>query len=115
MVLHDLTLYAKPGQKLALSVRRERKDNDPQPNLINRFYDVQDGKIRYDDININKIKRLICEDRLVSFFKIHICLRERLWKTFVTGNWMQQMRKFIRQAELAHADGFIRECFRKVK
>lgn len=112
MVLHDLTLYAKPGQKLAF-VGSTGAGKTTITNLINRFYDVQDGKIRYDDININKIKRLICEDRLVSFFKIHICLQERLWKTFVTGNWMRQMRKFIRQQSwLMQTDSS--ECFRKV-
>ena len=56
MVLHDLTLYAKPGQKLAF-VGSTGAGKTTITNLINRFYDVQDGKIRYDDININKIKK----------------------------------------------------------
>ena len=56
MVLHDLTLYAKPGQKLAF-VGSTGAGKTTITNLINRFYDVADGKIRYDDININKIKK----------------------------------------------------------
>ena len=56
MVLHDLTLYAKPGQKLAF-VGSTGAGKTTITNLINRFYDVQDGKIRYDGININKIRK----------------------------------------------------------
>src|SRR5699024_2110035 len=56
MVLHDLTLYAKPGQKVAF-VGSTGAGKTTITNLINRFYDVQDGKIRYDGININKIKK----------------------------------------------------------
>ena len=56
MVLHNLTLYAKPGQKLAF-VGSTGAGKTTITNLINRFYDVADGKIRYDDININKIKK----------------------------------------------------------
>ena len=56
MILHDLTLYAKPGQKLAF-VGSTGAGKTTITNLINRFYDVQDGKIRYDGINVNKIKK----------------------------------------------------------
>ena len=56
MVLHNLSLYAKPGQKLAF-VGSTGAGKTTITNLINRFYDVQDGKIRYDGININKIKK----------------------------------------------------------
>ncbi len=56
MILHDLTLYAKPGQKIAF-VGATGAGKTTITNLINRFYDVQDGKIRYDGININKIKK----------------------------------------------------------
>ncbi len=55
-VLHDISLYAKPGQKLAF-VGSTGAGKTTITNLINRFYDVQDGKIRYDGININKIKK----------------------------------------------------------
>ena len=57
-VLHDITLYAKPGQKVAFVVGSNRRGKTTITNLINRFYDIQDGKIRYDGINIEKIKKL---------------------------------------------------------
>lgn len=56
MVLHDLTLFAKPGQKLAF-VGSTGAGKTTITNLINRFYDISDGKIHYDGININKIKK----------------------------------------------------------
>jgi len=55
-VLHDVTLYAKPGQKVAF-VGATGAGKTTITNLINRFYDIADGKIRYDEININKIKK----------------------------------------------------------
>ncbi len=55
-VLHDVTLYAKPGQKIAF-VGSTGAGKTTITNLINRFYDIEDGKIRYDGININKIKK----------------------------------------------------------
>ena len=55
-VLHDIKLYAKPGQKIAF-VGSTGAGKTTITNLINRFYDIQDGKIRYDGININKIKK----------------------------------------------------------
>ncbi len=55
-VLHDVTLYAKPGQKIAF-VGATGAGKTTITNLINRFYDIDDGKIRYDGININKIKK----------------------------------------------------------
>ena len=56
LVLHDITIYAEPGQKVAL-VGATGAGKTTITNLINRFYDIQDGKIRYDGININKIKK----------------------------------------------------------
>lgn len=56
IVLHDITLYAKPGQKVAF-VGATGAGKTTITNLINRFYDIADGKIRYDGININKIKK----------------------------------------------------------
>jgi ATP-binding cassette subfamily B protein len=56
MVLHNIVLHAKPGQKIAF-VGSTRAGKTTITNLINRFYDIQDGKIRYDNININKIKK----------------------------------------------------------
>ena len=55
-VLHNITLYAKPGQKIAF-VGATGAGKTTITNLINRFYDVEDGKIRYDGININKINK----------------------------------------------------------
>ena len=56
IVLHDVKLYAQPGQKIAF-VGSTGAGKTTITNLINRFYDIQDGKIRYDGININKIKK----------------------------------------------------------
>ena len=56
MILHDIELYAKPGQKIAF-VGATGAGKTTITNLINHFYDIQDGKIRYDGININKIKK----------------------------------------------------------
>ena len=56
MILHDIELYAKPGQKIAF-VGATGAGKTTITNLINRFYDIQDGKIRYDAINVNKIKK----------------------------------------------------------
>ena len=56
LVLHDVTLYAKPGQKIAF-VGSTGAGKTTITNLINRFYDIDDGKIRYDNININKIRK----------------------------------------------------------
>ncbi|MDO5517769.1 MAG: ABC transporter ATP-binding protein [Clostridium sp.] len=56
IILHDIELYAKPGQKIAF-VGATGAGKTTITNLINRFYDIQDGKIRYDGININKIKK----------------------------------------------------------
>ncbi|MCC8139609.1 MAG: ABC transporter ATP-binding protein/permease [Lachnospiraceae bacterium] len=56
MVLHDISLYAKPGQKIAF-VGATGAGKTTITNLINRFYDIEDGKVRYDGININKIRK----------------------------------------------------------
>lgn len=56
MILHDIEMYAQPGQKIAF-VGATGAGKTTITNLINRFYDIQDGKIRYDDINVNKIKK----------------------------------------------------------
>src|SRR5699024_9760006 len=56
MVLHDIRMYAQPGQKIAL-VGSTGAGKTTITNLINRFYDIQDRKIRYDGININKIRK----------------------------------------------------------
>lgn len=106
MVLHDLTLYAKPGQKVAF-VGSTGAGKTTITNLINRFYDVQDGKIRYDGININKIKK---EDLRHS---LGIVLQDT---HLFTGTIMENIRygkldatdeEVYAAARLAHADQFI--------
>ena len=77
IVLHDVSLFAEPGQKIAF-VGSTGAGKTTITNLINRFYDIQKGKIRYDEINIGKIKK----DDLKKiawhcFAGYHICLRER--------------------------------------
>lgn len=59
VILKDISLFAKPGQKLAF-VGSTGAGKTTITNLINRFYDIQEGKIRYDGINITKIKKTIC-------------------------------------------------------
>ncbi|CZT55948.1 putative ABC transporter ATP-binding protein [Eubacteriaceae bacterium CHKCI005] len=107
MVLHDITLYAKPGQKLAF-VGSTGAGKTTITNLINRFYDVQDGKIRYDGININKIKK---DDLRRS---LGIVLQDT---HLFTGTIMDNIRygkldatdeEVFKAAKLANADQFIR-------
>ena len=106
-VLFDITMYAMPGQKIAF-VGGTGAGKTTITNLINRFYDIQDGKIRYDDININKIKKADLRHSLA------IVLQET---QLFTGTVMENIRygrldatdeDCIQAACLANADGFIR-------
>ena len=106
-VLHDITLYAKPGQKVAF-VGATGAGKTTITNLINRFYDIADGKIRYDGININKIKKADLRRSL------GIVLQETV---LFTGTVMENIRygkldasddECIAAAKLAGADDFIR-------
>lgn len=106
MVLHDIVLYAKPGQKIAF-VGATGAGKTTITNLINRFYDIQDGKIRYDGININKIKK---NDLRRS---LGIVLQDT---HLFTGTVMENIRygkldatdeEVKAAAKLANADGFI--------
>lgn len=105
-VLHDITLYAQPGQKIAL-VGATGAGKTTIANLINRFYDIPDGKIRYDGININKIKK---DDLRRS---LGIVLQDT---NLFTGTVMDNIRygrlnatdeECIGAAKRANADGFI--------
>ena len=105
-VLHDVSLYAKPGQKIAF-VGATGAGKTTITNLINRFYDIDDGKIRYDDININKI----CKSDLRR--SLGVVLQET---NLFTGTVMDNIRygrldatdeECIHAAKLANADGFI--------
>lgn len=107
IVLHDITLYAEPGQKVAF-VGATGAGKTTITNLINRFYDIADGKIRYDGININKIKK---EDLRHS---LGIVLQD---VNLFTGTVMDNIRygkldatdeECINAAKLANADSFIR-------
>ena len=106
-VLHDISLYAKPGQKVAF-VGSTGAGKTTITNLINRFYDIQDGKIRYDGINIRKIKK---SDLRAS---LGIVLQDT---HLFTGTVMDNIRygrldatdeECVVAAKLANADGFIR-------
>lgn len=105
-VLHNVTLYAKPGQKVAF-VGATGAGKTTITNLINRFYDIEDGKIRYDGININKIKKqdlrrslgLVLQD--VNLFTGTVMDNIRYGKLDATDE------ECIEAAKLAGADDFI--------
>ena len=108
IVLHDIKMFAKPGQKLAF-VGSTGAGKTTITNLINRFYDIQDGKIRYDGININHIKK---DDLRRS---LGIVLQDT---NLFTGTIMDNIRygrlnaadeECIAAAKLANADGFIKK------
>ena len=93
MVLHDIKLFAKPGQKIAF-VGSTGAGKTTITNLINRFYDIQDGKIRYDGININKIKKADLRRSLGIVLAGYAAVyRIRLWKISVTESWMLRMKR----------------------
>ncbi|MBQ8141258.1 MAG: ABC transporter ATP-binding protein [Clostridia bacterium] len=106
LVLHDITLYAEPGQKVAF-VGATGAGKTTITNLINRFYDIDDGKIRYDGININKIKKADLRRSL------GIVLQDT---NLFTGTVMDNIRygkldatddECIKAAKLANAHDFI--------
>ncbi len=106
-VLRDVSVYAKPGQKVAL-VGATGAGKTTITNLLNRFYDIEDGKIRYDGININKIKK---RDLRLS---LGMVIQDT---SLFTGTVMDNIRygrldatdeECIAAAKLANADGFIR-------
>ncbi|MGN0518118.1 MAG: ABC transporter ATP-binding protein [Acutalibacteraceae bacterium] len=106
-ILYDISIYAEPGQKIAF-VGATGAGKTTITNLINRFYDIADGKIRYDGININKIKKADLRRSL------GVVLQE---VNLFTGTVMENLRygnpdatdeDCIAAAKLANADGFIR-------
>ena len=107
MVLHDLTPYAKPGQKLAF-VGSTGAGKTTITNLINRFYDVQDGKIRYDDININKIKKSDLRRSLGIVLQDTHLFTGTIMENIRYGKLDATDEEVYKAAELAHADGFIK-------
>ena len=107
IVLHDVKMYAKPGQKIAF-VGSTGAGKTTITNLLNRFYDIQDGKIRYDGINVNKIKKsdlrrsigIVLQD--TNLFTATVMENIRYGKLDATDE------EVIAAAKLANADGFIR-------
>ena len=106
MVLHDLTLYAKPGQKLAF-VGSTGAGKTTITNLINRFYDVQDGKIRYEDININKIKKADLRHSLGIVLQDTHLFTGTIKENIRYGKLDATDEEVYKAAKLAHADQFI--------
>ena len=107
IVLHNLTLYAKPGQKLAF-VGSTGAGKTTITNLINRFYDVDDGKIRYDDININKIKKADLRRSLGIVLQDTHLFTGTIMENIRYGKLDATDEEVYKAAKLAHADGFIR-------
>lgn len=106
IVLHDLTLYAKPGQKLAF-VGSTGAGKTTITNLINRFYDVQDGKIRYDGININKIKKADLRRSLGIVLQDTHLFTGTIMDNIRYGKLDATDEEVYEAAKLAHADQFI--------
>ena len=107
IVLHDVKLYAKPGQKIAF-VGSTGAGKTTITNLINRFYDIQDGKIRYDGININKIKKADLRRSLGIVLQDTHLFTGTVKENICFGKLDATEEEVIAAARLANADGFIR-------
>ena len=107
MVLHDIKLYAEPGQKIAF-VGSTGAGKTTITNLINRFYDIQDGKIRYDGININKIKKADLRRSLGIVLQDTQLFTATVMDNIRYGKLDATDEEVIAAAKLANADGFIR-------
>ena len=105
-VLHDITLYARPGQKIAF-VGATGAGKTTITNLINRFYDIGDGKIRYDDININKIKKADLRRSLGVVLQETNLFTGTVMENIRYGNLDATDEECIQAAKLANAHGFI--------
>ena len=106
-VLHDISLYAKPGQKVAF-VGSTGAGKTTITNLINRFYDITDGKIRYDGININKIKKADLRRSLGIVLQDTNLFTGTVMENIRYGNLDAHDDECIAAAQLAGADDFIR-------
>lgn len=107
MVLHDIELFAKPGQKIAF-VGSTGAGKTTITNLINRFYDIQDGKIRYDGININKIRKDDLRHSLGMVLQDTHLFTGTVADNIRYGKLDASDDEVIAAAKLANADGFIR-------
>ena len=105
-VLHDVTLYANPGQKLAF-VGATGAGKTTITNLINRFYDIADGKIRYDGININKIKKADLRRSLGIVLQDTNLFTGTVMDNIRYGNLQATDEQCIQAAKLANAHDFI--------
>ena len=105
-VLHDITLYARPGQKIAF-VGATGAGKTTITNLINRFYDIADGKIRYDNININKIKKADLRRSLGVVLQETNLFTGTVMENIRYGNLDATDEQCIEAAKLANAHGFI--------
>ena len=107
LVLHNISLWAKPGQKIAF-VGATGAGKTTITNLINRFYDIADGKIRYDGININKIKKPDLRRSLGIVLQDTHLFTGTVMENIRYGNLNASDEECIAAAKLANADGFIR-------
>ena len=106
MVLHDIKLYAHPGQKIAF-VGSTGAGKTTITNLINRFYDIQDGKIRYDGINVNKIKKADLRRSLGMVLQDTHLFTETVMENIRYGKLDATDEEVYAAAKLANADHFI--------
>ena len=107
IVLHNIRLYATPGQKIAF-VGSTGAGKTTITNLINRFYDIADGKIRYDGININKIKKPDLRRSLGMVLQDTHLFTGTVMDNIRYGRLDATDEECIAAAKLANADGFIR-------
>ena len=107
IVLHGIKLYAKPGQKIAF-VGSTGAGKTTITNLINRFYDIQDGKIRYDGININKIKKADLRRSLGIVLQDTHLFTGTVRDNIRFGKLDATDEEIVAAAKLANADSFIR-------
>ena len=106
MVLHDISLYAKPGQKIAF-VGSTGAGKTTITNLLNRFYDIQDGKIRFDGININKIRKADLRHSLGMILQDTNLFTGTIKENIKFGKLEATDDEVIAAAKLANAHGFI--------
>ncbi len=106
IVLHDVTIYAKPGEKVAF-VGSTGAGKTTITNLINRFYDIADGKIRYDGININKIKKSDLRRSLGIVLQDTNLFTGTVMENIRYGRLTATDEDCIEAAKLAYADDFI--------
>ena len=105
-ILHNIKLYAEPGQKVAF-VGSTGAGKTTITNLINRFYDIQDGKIKYDGININKIKKADLRRSLGIVLQDTHLFTGTVADNIRYGNLDASDEEVAKAAKLANADGFI--------